>query len=142
MRVRRILISPALREASRAESVQPEPLRLCTWLYSPGVCVCVFEVCIFFIAAPHSEGVALQSTVVVVLATAAECWCRLTSPCHAEPMCCFEQVVEEQNTAAIRDLCRALQQHRLLESPHLHVRSLALEVTKLVGRCLGGAAGS
>lgn len=47
-------------------------------------------------------------------------------------VCVFdvEQVVEEQNTAAIRDLCRALQQHRLLESPHLHVRSLALEVTE------------
>lgn len=45
-------------------------------------------------------------------------------------LCCVEQVVEEQNTAAIRDLCRALQQHRLLESPHLHVRSLALEVSK------------
>lgn len=44
-----------------------------------------------------------------------------------------EQVVEEQNTAAIRDLCRALQQHRLLESPHLHVRSLALEV-KIIRR--------
>lgn len=39
------------------------------------------------------------------------------------------QVVEEQNTAAIRDLCRALRQHKLLESPHLHVRSLALEVS-------------
>lgn len=43
--------------------------------------------------------------------------------------CLFaRKVVEEQNTAAIQDLCRALQQHRLLESPHLHVRSLALEV--------------
>ncbi|CAM9336147.1 unnamed protein product, partial [Ectocarpus fasciculatus] len=42
------------------------------------------------------------------------------------------QVVEEQNTAAIRDLCRALQQHRLLESPHLHVRSLALEAMFLL----------
>ncbi|CAM9299340.1 unnamed protein product, partial [Hapterophycus canaliculatus] len=41
-------------------------------------------------------------------------------------------VVEEQNTAAIRDLCRVLQQHRLLESPHLHVRSLALEAMFLL----------
>ena len=51
----------------------------------------------------------------------------------------FEQVVEEQNTAAIRDLCRALQQHKLLESPHLHVRSLALEVERagLALRLLG-----
>lgn len=45
--------------------------------------------------------------------------------------CCRVQVVDEQNTAAIRDLCRTLQQHKLLESPHLHVRSLALEVTEL-----------
>ncbi|CAM9974426.1 unnamed protein product, partial [Choristocarpus tenellus] len=42
------------------------------------------------------------------------------------------QVVEQQNTAAIRDLCQTLQEHKLLECPHLHVRSLALEAMFLL----------
>ncbi|CAM9368453.1 unnamed protein product [Discosporangium mesarthrocarpum] len=41
-------------------------------------------------------------------------------------------VVEEQNTVAIRELCQTLQQHKLLECPHLHVRSLALEAMFLL----------
>lgn len=63
-----------------------------------------------------------------------ECWfgfVDFTSRYSTKSTRFSEQVVEEQNTAAIRDLCRALQQHKLLESPHLHVRSLALEVKKL-----------
>jgi hypothetical protein len=35
---------------------------------------------------------------------------------------------EESNTSAIRDLCRALWDHDLMDCKQQHVRSLALEV--------------